>query len=101
VNFKYMPLYEIIELALTSAINIPGLAHIRTSTTATESGGKIDFHIQGSRLGVTLTVNDDGSYVLVQPDEPCAISWTAKEAQPAPITAAVIDALRARVRAAA
>lgn len=104
---KFTPTAEIIEREIGAAINIPGLQHIRTGLTTAgdgktvDSSGTIHFYICGNPCGVELFVKADASMVLTNPDEPKAISWTAEEVQPEVVKAAVIDALRARVRAAA
>jgi hypothetical protein len=102
INLRTAPLHEIVEDRLATAIYIPGLQHIRTRPIGDcDGGGEIDFLVGNQSCGVKLIVNSDGSYVLIGPDEPKAVSWTAEQAQPETIKAAVIEALRARVRAAA
>ena len=104
---KHTPVPMTIEAEIKSAINIPGLQHIRTGLVtygdgiAIDNEGTITFYIAGRPCGVDLFIKEDGSYVLTQPDEPKAISWTNETGQPDVVKAAVIDALRARVRAAA
>ena len=101
INLRFANLHEIVENELSAAINIPGLGHITTRAEDTADGGKIDFLIMRQPCGVVLHITSAGEYSLTNPDEPKAVSWTAEEAQPETITAAVIEALRARVRAAA
>ncbi len=107
MTLKFTPTAKIIEREIAAAINIPGLQHIRTGLVTAGDGktvdnsGTIRFYICGQPCCVELFVKADNSMVLTNPDEPKAMSWTAEEVQPETVKAAVIDALRTRVRAAA
>ncbi|HEY2010563.1 MAG TPA: hypothetical protein VGH23_16355 [Rhizomicrobium sp.] len=105
MDLRNIPIPEIIDAEILAALNKPGLSHIRSKVETCEGdgyvSGKIDYFIAGSHCGVTLIINSDMSYLLMKPDDPKSIWWTAEEAQPEPITAALVEALSSRVRAAA
>lgn len=107
MNLRMTPVHEIIEAEIAAALNVPGLAHIETKiTTCTgdgEDSAKIDFIAAGELMGVTLFVNADQSFILLEHDERYSTSttWTAEEATPEKIKAAIVMVLRAKVRDAA
>ena len=105
MSLRHTPVPEIIDAEICAALNRPGLAHIRSKVETCDgdgaTSGKIDYFISGQHCGATLIINSDMSFLLMKPDEPKSVCWTAEEAQPGPITAALIEALGARVRAAA
>ena len=105
MNLRHTSIPEIIDAEICVALNKPGLSHIRSKVEVCDGdgqvSGKIDYFIAGSHCGVTLIINSDMSFLLMKPDDPKSICWTAEEAQPEPVTTAVVEALSARVRAAA
>jgi hypothetical protein len=105
VNQRHTPIPEIIDGEIRAAINVPGLAHIRTKVELCDgdgmTSGKIDFFAAGHHTEIALIINTDRSVILMRPDAPTTTSWTAHEVDPEVVKAAVLDALRARVRTAA
>jgi hypothetical protein len=106
-DLRMMPVHEIIEAEIGVALNVPGLAHIETKITTCSGeekvSAKIDFISAGEFMGVTLFINTDQSFILLEHDDRYSQSttWTAEEADPDKVKAVILDVLRARVRAAA
>lgn len=99
-----IPLYETVATELACAINTPGLAHIKVSVKicqgAERVSASIDFAAPGEPCLVSLLVNSDNSFVLVERNfhgDPENTTWTSEDAGPDTIKPVVLAALRRRV----
>ena len=100
---RFIPLHESVEREISAALNTPGLVHIDAHTTVFEADGrysaKVDYRIHNQSVGIWLVVCSDGSFVLCENWRgPLKTkSWTAEEANPKDVIAAVLAALMTRV----